>query len=176
MGCACSWRGSEKNKRYNRGSLGIFPDFSMVSAAAGCESLLEGRVLESMHYPEHYSNLAGCQWIIYAPEDHAVKLTYQSFEVEESEDCSYDAMNVYEDVGKEEEIVESCGFALPAPAPSSSAVMLVVFHPDETETFGGFRATVSFVHLTGNRKLNRNLGKCLLGAAQRALQWIGCSE
>lgn len=33
-----------------------------------------------------------------------LKLTYQSFEVEESEDCSYDAMTVYEDVGKEEEI------------------------------------------------------------------------
>lgn len=33
-----------------------------------------------------------------------VKLTYKSFEVEESEDCSYDAVTVYEDVGKEEEI------------------------------------------------------------------------
>ncbi|KAF2979292.1 hypothetical protein EK904_012459, partial [Melospiza melodia maxima] len=32
-------------------------------------------------------------------------LTYQSFEVEESEDWSYDAMTVYEDVGKEEKIV-----------------------------------------------------------------------
>lgn len=33
-----------------------------------------------------------------------LKLTYQSFEVEESEDCSCDAVTVYEDVGKEEEI------------------------------------------------------------------------
>lgn len=33
-----------------------------------------------------------------------VKLTYKFFEVEESEDCSYDAVTVYEDVGKEEEI------------------------------------------------------------------------
>lgn len=33
-----------------------------------------------------------------------LKLTYQYFEVEESEDCSYDAVTVYEDVGKEEEI------------------------------------------------------------------------
>uniref|UniRef100_H0Z468 Ovochymase 2 n=1 Tax=Taeniopygia guttata TaxID=59729 RepID=H0Z468_TAEGU len=75
-----------------------------------------------------------------------LKLTYQSFEVEESEDCFYDAMTVYEDVGKEEEIVKSCGFALSAPVPSS-AVMLVVFHSDEKETFGGFQATISFVHV-----------------------------
>ncbi|NXL55425.1 OVCH2 protein, partial [Chordeiles acutipennis] len=124
-----------------------FPD-------SGCESLavlFEEGVLQSMHYPEHYSNMADCQWIICAPEDHVIKLTYQSFEVEESEDCSYDAVTVYEDVGKEEEIAKSCGFALPAPVLSSSAMMLVVFHSDETETFGGFRATISFVHLTGNR-------------------------
>ncbi|XP_068253997.1 ovochymase-2 isoform X4 [Nyctibius grandis] len=118
---------------------------------SGCESLavlFEEGVLQSMHYPENYSNMADCQWIICAPEDHVVKLTYQSFEVEESEDCSYDAVTVYEDVGKEEEIAKSCGFALPAPLLSSSAIMLVVFHSDETETFGGFRATISFVHVT----------------------------
>ncbi|NWT46182.1 OVCH2 protein, partial [Chroicocephalus maculipennis] len=117
---------------------------------SGCESLavlFEEGVLQSMHYPEHYSNMADCQWIICAPEDHVIKLTYQSFEVEESEDCSYDAVTVYEDVRKEEEIAKSCGFALPAPVLSSSALMLIVFHSDETETFGGFRATISFVHL-----------------------------
>ncbi|NXW97198.1 OVCH2 protein, partial [Larus smithsonianus] len=117
---------------------------------SGCESLavlFEEGALQSMHYPEHYSNMADCQWIICAPEDHVIKLTYQSFEVEESEDCSYDAVTVYEDVRKEEEIAKSCGFALPAPVLSSSALMLIVFHSDETETFGGFRATISFVHL-----------------------------
>ncbi|XP_068253996.1 ovochymase-2 isoform X3 [Nyctibius grandis] len=126
----------------------VIPD---ILPNSGCESLavlFEEGVLQSMHYPENYSNMADCQWIICAPEDHVVKLTYQSFEVEESEDCSYDAVTVYEDVGKEEEIAKSCGFALPAPLLSSSAIMLVVFHSDETETFGGFRATISFVHVT----------------------------
>ncbi|NXD76216.1 OVCH2 protein, partial [Halcyon senegalensis] len=121
---------------------------------SGCGSLavlFEEGALQSMHYPEHYSNMADCQWIICAPEDHVIKLTYQSFEVEDSEDCSYDAVTVYEDVGKEEEIARSCGFALPAPVLSSSAMMLVVFHSDETETFGGFKATISFVPVTGNR-------------------------
>ncbi|NWW81008.1 OVCH2 protein, partial [Climacteris rufus] len=139
---------------YKALSSDILPGKSKSNA--GCESLavlFEEGVLQSMHYPEHYSNMAHCQWIICAPEDHVVKLTYQSFEVEESEDCSYDAVTMYEDVGKEEEIAKSCGFALPAPVLSSSAVMLVVFHSDETETFGGFKATVSFVHVTGNSNL-----------------------
>ncbi|KFV64316.1 Ovochymase-2, partial [Dryobates pubescens] len=129
---------------YKALSPGALPD-------SGCSSLaviFEEGVLQSMHYPEHYSNMASCQWIIYAQEDHVIKLTYQSFEVEDSEDCSYDAVTVYGDVGKEEEIARSCGFMLPAPVLSSSAMMLVAFHSDETETFGGFRATVSFVHVT----------------------------
>ncbi|NXJ73276.1 OVCH2 protein, partial [Trogon melanurus] len=134
-----------------------FPEFP----DSGCESLtvlFEEGVLQSVHYPENYSNLANCQWIISAPENHVIKLTYQSFEVEDSEDCSYDSVTVYEDVGKEEEIAKSCGFDLPAPVLSSSAMMLVVFRSDETETFGGFRAAVSFVNVTGNRS---NLGRTL---------------
>ncbi|XP_032049969.1 ovochymase-2 isoform X4 [Aythya fuligula] len=45
---------------------------------SGCESiaiLFEEGVLQSMHYPEQYSNLADCQWIICAPEDHVIKLS-----------------------------------------------------------------------------------------------------
>ncbi|XP_072785480.1 ovochymase-2 [Taeniopygia guttata] len=90
-----------------------------------------GRSFGEYALPRALQQPGSCQWIIIcAPQDHVVKLTYQSFEVEESEDCFYDAMTVYEDVGKEEEIVKSCGFALSAPVPSS-AVMLVVFHSDE---------------------------------------------
>lgn len=30
--------------------------------------------MQSMHYPEAYSNLADCQWIIHAPENNVVKV------------------------------------------------------------------------------------------------------
>ncbi|KAM3669945.1 LOW QUALITY PROTEIN: ovochymase-2-like [Ammospiza maritima maritima] len=247
VGCACSWRGNEKNKHYNRGSLGMFPDLSMLlccgnspvenlkvkSSTAFC-SVQDGKRCSSegeLHFPgrpeQFYQNHQLCVWTLFVipegnytwlcfspffcdydslsvcskddrlvgkfcggdlalplligfnsirlkfvpnDEDYGTRfsitykaltpdilpdssrkfniyvspLTYQPFEVEESEDWSYDAMTVYEDVGKEEKIVESCGFALPAVLQASSTVMLVVFHPDETETFAGFRATVSF--------------------------------
>lgn len=47
-----------------------FPDSDCESIAV----LFEEGVLQSMHYPEQYSNLADCQWIIYAPEDHVIKV------------------------------------------------------------------------------------------------------
>ncbi|TFK00164.1 tyrosyl-DNA phosphodiesterase 2 [Platysternon megacephalum] len=132
--------------------------FSMVYRAlspdalpdSGCGSLavlFEGGVIQSMNYPEPYNNLADCHWIIHAPENHVIKLTYEYFEIEENEDCSYDSVTAYEDVSKEEEIARSCGFAVPAPVLSTSSMMLIIFHSDETETFGGFRATFSFIHV-----------------------------
>lgn len=59
-----------------------FPFLSAWFPDAGCESLavlFEEGVLESMHYPEHYSNLAVCQWVICAPEEHVVKVEHESF-------------------------------------------------------------------------------------------------
>ncbi|XP_062974843.1 ovochymase-2 [Elgaria multicarinata webbii] len=115
---------------------------------SGCGSLAilfeEGSV-QSMNYPEAYSNLADCQWIIHAPENYVVKLIYEHFELEENEECSYDSVTVYENVAKENEIARSCGFAVPAPVVSSSSTMLIWFHSDETETFGGFKARFVFI-------------------------------
>ncbi|KAJ6665110.1 hypothetical protein lerEdw1_005341 [Lerista edwardsae] len=117
---------------------------------SGCGSLaifFEEGTVQSMHYPEPYSNLADCQWIVHAPEDHVVKLTYEYFELEENEDCTYDSVAVYENVAEEKEIARSCGFAIPAPVLSSSSTMLIRFHSDETETFGGFKAKFLFINV-----------------------------
>uniref|UniRef100_A0A8B9PUG7 Ovochymase 2 (gene/pseudogene) n=1 Tax=Apteryx owenii TaxID=8824 RepID=A0A8B9PUG7_APTOW len=121
------------NKDYGTGfSMTYRALASDILLDSGCESLavlFEEGVLQSMHYPEHYSNLAGCQWVVCAPEDHVIKLEYTEYWLPPTE---------------RENHVKSCGFALPAPVLSSSGMMLIVFHSDETETFGGFRATISF--------------------------------
>ncbi|KAH0620870.1 hypothetical protein JD844_021727 [Phrynosoma platyrhinos] len=127
----------------------ISMDDRLVDSGCGSLAILfqEGTV-QSMHYPEPYSNLADCQWIIHAPENHVIKLTYEHFELEKNEDCTYDSVTVYENVVKENEIARSCGFAVPAPVLSSSSTMLIRFHSDETETFGGFKAKFLFISVT----------------------------
>ncbi|XP_066475284.1 ovochymase-2 [Tiliqua scincoides] len=139
------------NKEHGTGFSMIYQAVTPATLPnSGCGSLAtffeEGRV-QSMHYPEPYSNLADCQWIIHAPEDHVVKLTYEYFELEENEDCAYDSVAVYENVAEDKEIARSCGFAIPAPVLSSSSTILIRFHSDETETFGGFRAKFVFIHV-----------------------------
>nr|XP_016851088.1 PREDICTED: ovochymase-2 isoform X1 [Anolis carolinensis]XP_016851089.1 PREDICTED: ovochymase-2 isoform X1 [Anolis carolinensis] len=137
------------NKEHGTGFSMIHQAIEPASLSdSGCGSLailFEEGTVQSMHYPEPYSNFADCQWIIHAPEDHVVKLTYESFEIEENEDCTYDSVTVYENVIKEHEIARSCGFAVPAPVLSSSSTMLIKFHSDETESFGGFKAIFKFI-------------------------------
>ncbi|XP_053881770.1 ovochymase-2 isoform X2 [Malaclemys terrapin pileata] len=132
---------------FSMGYRALSPDALPDSGCGSLAVLFEGGVIQSMNYPEPYNNLADCHWIIHAPENHVIKLTYEYFEIEENEDCSYDSVTAYEDVTKEEEIARSCGFAVPAPVLSTSSMMLIIFHSDETETFGGFRATFSFIHV-----------------------------
>ncbi|XP_021098919.1 ovochymase-2 [Heterocephalus glaber] len=118
---------------------------------SGCSSLtvlFEEPIIQSLHYPEHYSDMINCNWIFQAPTHHIIKLSFQSLEIEESGDCTPDYVAVHRDVERKREIARFCGFAVPTPVLSSSGVMLVNFQSDENGTSGGFQATVSFIPAT----------------------------
>ncbi|XP_015268234.1 PREDICTED: ovochymase-2, partial [Gekko japonicus] len=134
-------RGTGFSMKYQAVAPAMLPDSGCGSLAV----LFEEGTIQSMHYPEAYSNLADCQWIIHAPENYVVKLTYDNFKLEENKDCTYDSVTVYENIAMEKEIARSCGFAIPAPVLSSATTMLIRFRSDESETFGGFRATFSYI-------------------------------
>ncbi|CAD7671617.1 unnamed protein product [Nyctereutes procyonoides] len=115
---------------------------------SGCSSftvLFEEGFIQSLHYPEDYSDMANCNWVFQAPKHYLIKLSFQILEVEESGDCTSDYVTVHRDVEGQEEVARFCGFVAPAPVLSSSGVMLISFQSDENVTFRGFQATVSFI-------------------------------
>ncbi|ELK24762.1 Ovochymase-2 [Myotis davidii] len=111
---------------------------------SGCSSLavlFEEGLIQSLHYPEDYNDMANCNWVFQAPKHYLIK----NLEIEESGDCTSDYVTVHGDVERKKEIARLCGFAAPAPVLSSSGVMLISFQSDENVTFRGFQATVSFI-------------------------------
>ncbi|XP_040844954.1 ovochymase-2 [Ochotona curzoniae] len=115
---------------------------------SGCNSLtvlFEEGIIQSLHYPENYSDMANCNWIFQAPQHHLIKLSFQSLETEENGDCTSDYVTVHKDVEGKEEIARMCGYDVPSPVLSSSGVMLISFQSDEHGTSKGFQATVSFL-------------------------------
>ncbi|XP_068410842.1 ovochymase-2 [Eschrichtius robustus] len=118
---------------------------------SGCSSLtilFEEGLIQSLHYPENYSNMASCNWVFQAPKHHLVKLSFQNLEIEESGDCTSDYVSVHRDVERKKEIARLCGFVVPAPVVSISRVMSISFQSDENMTFRGFQAAVSFIPKT----------------------------
>uniref|UniRef100_A0A8C6GVH1 Ovochymase 2 n=1 Tax=Mus spicilegus TaxID=10103 RepID=A0A8C6GVH1_MUSSI len=115
---------------------------------SGCRSLtilFEEGTIQSLHYPEDYSDMASCTWIFQAPNYCLIKLSFQSLEIEENGDCSSDYVTVHSDVEKEKEIARFCGYVIPSPVLSSSSVMLISFQSDENGTARGFQADISFI-------------------------------
>ncbi|XP_014640624.1 PREDICTED: ovochymase-2 [Ceratotherium simum simum] len=115
---------------------------------SGCSSLtvlFEEGLIQSLRYPEDYSDMADCNWVFHAPKHYLIKLSFQNLEIEESGDCTSDYVTVHSDVERKKEIARLCGFVIPAPVLSSSDVMLITFQSDENVTFRGFQATVSFI-------------------------------
>ncbi|KAK7803559.1 hypothetical protein U0070_023787, partial [Myodes glareolus] len=111
---------------------------------SGCTSLtilLEEGTIQSLHYPEDYSDMASCTWIFQAPNHYLIK----SLEIEENGDCTSDYVTVHSDVEGEKEIARLCGYVVPSPVLSTSSVMLISFQSDENGTSRGFQAEVSFI-------------------------------
>ncbi|KAB1272563.1 Ovochymase-2, partial [Camelus dromedarius] len=194
LGCGRGWRNNLQKD--DKGSPGIFTDLTKVlpwilkhiqigkqrksSRDSGCSSLtilFEEGLIQSLHYPEDYSDLANCNWIFQAPKHYLIKLSFQKLEIEESGDCTSDYVSMYRDVERKKEIegqffffypiplvfagplttscrgppARLCGFVVPAPVLSASGVMSISFQSDENATFRGFQATVSFVPETGKK-------------------------
>lgn len=66
----------EKGVKTDSSSLGCLDVFPCVSDS-GCSSLTvlfeEGRI-QSLHYPEDYSDMADCNWVFQAPKHYLIKV------------------------------------------------------------------------------------------------------
>ncbi|XP_043084769.1 ovochymase-2-like [Puntigrus tetrazona] len=124
---------------------GVDKDYSF-GAECGTVVLLQPKgSVRSPAYPQAYSNSTLCRWVIYAPEGHIVKLDFDDFDLEESENCKYDSLTVFGDIAGKDEIVVVCGASVPPAVLSYSHMMLLQFSTDNTISARGFNASFSFI-------------------------------
>uniref|UniRef100_A0ACB8FMU4 Uncharacterized protein n=1 Tax=Sphaerodactylus townsendi TaxID=933632 RepID=A0ACB8FMU4_9SAUR len=76
-------------------------------AGSGCGSvavLVEEGKIDTANYPGLYPSHTKCHWIIEAPVDHVIKLEFEDFAIEISQDCIYDAVVVFDDTEEEHQL------------------------------------------------------------------------
>ncbi|KAL1489387.1 hypothetical protein ABEB36_014292 [Hypothenemus hampei] len=99
--------------------------------------------LESPNYPEDYQPNKECIWRITVPENHQVALKFQSFDVENHDNCVYDYVEIRNGITLDSPIIKvHCGQKVPADVISKSNKMLLKFVSDGSVQKGGFSAII----------------------------------
>ena len=117
------------------------------SACGGSLTAIEGH-LASPGYPNAYPQNAECVWTIGGWPGNRVTLTFQTFNIESSEGCNRDYIEVHD---KNEEgvlLLHTCGDTIPATSVTADTQLWVKFNSDGQGVSTGFTAYYSLVYDT----------------------------
>ena len=106
----------------------------------------------SFSYPLHYPNNVKCSWRIDRPAGFIVQLTFHSFNLQQSENCETDYVEIRQskDNFKRWELIgRFCGSSLPPVIVSSQSYVIVKFVADMSKMYPGFHASYKVL---ANRK------------------------
>uniref|UniRef100_U3KLX7 Cubilin n=1 Tax=Oryctolagus cuniculus TaxID=9986 RepID=U3KLX7_RABIT len=84
-------------------------------------------ILESIDYPNPYSDNQRCSWTIQATAGNTVNYTFSAFDLEYHTNCSTDYLELYDG---SQRIGRYCGANKPTPGGTTSSRLQVLFHTD----------------------------------------------
>ncbi|XP_017783006.1 PREDICTED: cubilin-like [Nicrophorus vespilloides] len=133
-------------------SAGILNEFYINYTSIsnnGCGGIFKNKVgsIESPDDLDSYTDGLTCSWLLVAPEDYVIQLTWVKFNLEQSYNCIYDKVTIM-DQGTEpvSTIGTYCGNKLPPTLISSSNLVKIKFEIDNSKNLEGFLFTYTFIH------------------------------
>ena len=111
-------------------------------AVCGGDLEMESGQLASPNYPEDYHPSKECVWRITVPEGFQVALKFQSFEIENHDNCVYDFIEIRDGGNEDAPLLGSyCGYKMPEDLKSTSNKLFVKFVSDGSVQKAGFAAS-----------------------------------
>lgn len=99
--------------------------FITTAVCGGDLTIESGNQLESPNYPLEYLPNKECIWRITVQEDYQVALKFQSFEVENHDNCVYDYVEVRDGDSPDSRLIGVfCGYKVPPDMRSANGVFL----------------------------------------------------
>ncbi|EDV46242.2 cubilin homolog [Drosophila erecta] len=135
-------------------------NFQLDYRIDGCMEELRGQSgsFQSPNYPKMYPNNLECYWLITVERDSVVELTINGIDLEESPNCTKDALTVSNHKQSVEAHERHCGSASKLVITSSGHRLHVRFISDESHNGLGFNATYRAVNTTCGGKLTAQNG------------------
>lgn len=114
----------------------------------GCGGILKENagVVKSPEHPDYYQSDLICMWIIVAPPGDVIQLTWLLFNLEESNSCSFDYVEIYNSHVNNELVGRFCGSKPPPVLVSSSNTLTIKFVTDSSINYDGFMASYIFTN------------------------------
>uniref|UniRef100_A0A8B9N9X7 Cubilin n=1 Tax=Accipiter nisus TaxID=211598 RepID=A0A8B9N9X7_9AVES len=124
----------------NREDKGFLAHYTF-EACGGIQSGERG-VISSPNYPEPYSNLNRCSWLLEASEGETITLTFTAFHVENHSLCKWDSVTILNGGSPGSPVIgKYCGNTSPGTIRSGSSKLVIIFNSDHSIQGGGFYAT-----------------------------------
>ncbi|XP_046641719.1 tolloid-like protein 1 [Daphnia pulicaria] len=110
-------------------------------ALCGGDLNVDSGHLESPNFPDDYQPNKECTWKITVPSDYQVALKFQSFEIENHDNCVYDFLEIRDGHEPTSPLIGVyCGYNIPEDIKSSSNKMWIKFVSDNSVQKAGFSA------------------------------------
>ena len=98
--------------------------------------------LQSPNYPDEYTPNKECVWRITVPNNYQVALKFQSFEIENHDNCVYDYLEVRDGYSANSSLIgKFCGHKVPEDIRSVTNYLYIKFVSDSSVNKAGFSAS-----------------------------------
>ncbi|XP_068544100.1 tolloid-like protein 2 isoform X6 [Anas acuta] len=115
--------------------------FVVYEAICGGEIHKDAGQIQSPNYPDDYRPSKECIWKITVSEGFHIGITFQAFEIEWHDTCSYDYLEIRDGLTEYSPLIgQFCGYEKPADIKSSSNKVWMKFTSDATINKAGFAA------------------------------------
>ncbi|XP_059051310.1 cubilin-like [Achroia grisella] len=130
--------------------------YTSIDSACGGTLTSEEGAIASPGYPRSYPINANCEWILKTSPGNKVYIAFESFNIEYSEECNEDYLEIRENNGGGRLIGVYCGDTVPINT-TIAAELFIKFHSDNKYSGQGFLIRYGFIH--GNEITNLENGE-----------------
>ncbi|XP_046880031.1 cubilin [Hypomesus transpacificus] len=108
-------------------------------ATCGGTYIAESGTIKSPGYPTtHYPDSSTCEWYLEGPTGHYLTLMYDALNLQDSQDCTSDYVEIREYNASGRFLGKHCGSSMPAPIDTSDSFTYVKFVSDSSTNAPGF--------------------------------------
>lgn len=94
---------------------------------------------------DDYTTSLNCLWTVVAPLNHTINLIWNSFDVEETDNCVFDYVEIYDGINPNSSH-KFCGDQIPPIMTTGQNVAKIRFVTDQSINTGGFSLSFSFIN------------------------------